>query len=172
MQYIEKFSAQWDKLISDFTVEIGKKRAEEITAEAANKWYRTRIHRWNSIVETEGLVLEHENAPELKEALLTEMGSFSFAEPKLYKKPSFMLRIAIGTGLIILLSILPVILFDIGKLKAVFAAVLIIGVMLAEYRSKVNSVFQKAQKYIMNTYIEQLKDCKKRLVEICKSHSK
>ena len=68
-----------------------------ITEKTVNDWYHTASFRFESSIETEGMVLEQLKKPDFRRALLSKISEFKFTGEACISKPSIMSDISIGT---------------------------------------------------------------------------
>ena len=172
MSYINSFSSQWDNLKADFSVKLNSLPEGQIKSETLNDWYQTRCYRWNSISEAEGMLLEQQENPILKEKLILALEKFRFVEPK-YEKPSFsVIPIIIGAVVSIAASIIAKYLLMLSAKYAILIFLLIVAVTLFISLKNLTEKRKIVDAKLRQDYISQLEDYKQSLLEICKKYCK
>lgn len=100
--YINTLKSQWENLCDDFYQDFDIIMLKGNNAASLNSWYSVRIHRWNSVAYSEGIILEQQNNPQLANAILASLQNFSFRNvdaPKAKSSwPGLIASAAVGVG--------------------------------------------------------------------------
>ena len=94
--YTKTLKSQWKNLCSDFYQEFELLNLKGNDAASFNSWYSVRIHRWNSIAYSEGIILDQQNNPQLSSAILASLANFKFRHVDKPKTKSAWSGIAVG----------------------------------------------------------------------------
>ena len=78
--YTQTLKGQWRDLCSDFYQKFDTIMLRGNDAASLNTWYSVRVHRWNSVAYSEGIILDQQNNPELSKAVLDALGGFRFRQ--------------------------------------------------------------------------------------------
>lgn len=171
MVYSDIFMRQWKSFCKDFSINIQKRRDAGLGSKKLDEWYQLNILRWESSVETEGVVLEQQNSKELKERLLGKLKSFRFKEvsPLTDQKaivPGCMLVIVT-----LLLAILECIWFPVSTIWKIILAIVIIAVAVMEALKGIQKAKEKVQADRREQYKEQLNAYGEELIMLCKTYN-
>lgn len=164
--YREIIIDQWKNLYSDFAKEYEILRNRGNETASFNRWYEARIHRWNSITYSEGIILEQENNPDFSRELLKVLKGFKFrnVEPE-KEKPMW---IGIVAGVIAGVAVSAILTFlGWGKIKAVISGAVLLVVIIAAF-SKENADYKNQEdKRVKEEYIQQLRGHQKEIIAVC-----
>lgn len=169
MSYKDKFSRQWDQLTDDFLSEFKVKKASDISVSKMNQWFKTESFRWQSIISTDGQMLEQLNNKKLRKALLEALDDFSFSkyDKPDKKKPQFGSYAVIA----VLISILVGSILILLSMKSFWMYLLVIAICFSSalimYASNLDSYKVNREKEIVKFYGQQLKNYKEKLMTIC-----
>lgn len=169
--YREILMNQWKNLYSDFAGEYDILKNQGNATAAFNRWYEARIHRWNSITYSEGILLEQENNPSFSKELQSVLKNFRFTDVPPVKEGKLWIGITIGvTAGIIVGRVL--ILLHWEKMKAIISGiVLLIAIIAAFAKSNADKKIQE-QKRMKDKYVQQLKDYQNQILIVCDKYQK
>lgn len=164
--YRETLIAQWNNLYSDFAGEYETLRKHENVIASFNRWYEARIHRWNSITYSEGIILEQENNPDFCDELKGVLKKFRFT--KVEASDSSPKWIGIVAGLIgggLAGGVLA--LLHWGIVRTVISGVIVFIMIAIGFSKKNTDTEKKEAARVKEAYIQQLKDYQKTLIAVC-----
>lgn len=167
--YRETLIDQWKNLYSDFAGEYERLQHQGDATAAFNRWYEARVHRWNSITYSEGILLEQENNPAFSTNLRLVLQNFRFHSVKPQTGQPVWIGIAasalgggIATGTLLL--------FHWGEIKAIISGAALFVVIAAAFSKKNADSKKLEQKRVKEAYIQQLKDYQSELIAICNKY--
>lgn len=172
MPYKNKFESQWNNLRADFAAKIEKTPVELLSPKELNSWLQARTHRWSSVVEMEGLILDQEDNPELSSELRSALGSVSVEQVNAGKAPSPILHIGVGAVIAAVFAVVSKVLLDRGTMMAVVLAVLTVAAAICEYTIFSSSKKKELEKALRSGYVKQLDEYKRELLSICDKYEK
>lgn len=94
--YTNTLKGQWENLCADFSQEFDRLKSQGNIPSSLNSWYNVRIHRWNSIAYSEGIILGQQDNPDFSRELLDAIGRFTFRRIDQPKAKSSLLGIITG----------------------------------------------------------------------------
>jgi len=169
--YSNELSIEWETLKNNFISEMKEKPLPYITEKTVNDWYRTATFRFESSIETEGMVLEQLKKPDFRNALLSKIGEFKFTEEKCSEKPSITKSLfaglvfggIVGVGAWFLLPAL--------KWISIILGVACLAVPIIKYYNDIPQYEEKAKTELIKKYSNQLEEYKKELLMLCNLHN-
>lgn len=164
--YREALIDQWNNLYSDFAGEYETIKKQENMIASFNRWYEARIHRWNSIAYSEGIILEQEKNPDFSDELKTVLRSFRFTEVE--ASDAFPKWIGIAAGLIgggIAGGALA--LLHWGIARSVLSGGIVFIIIAVGFSKKNADTEKKEAERVKEAYIRQLMDYQKALIAVC-----
>lgn len=158
---------QWDNLCADFAGEFEFLCKQENVIASFSRWYETRIHRWNSSVYAEGIILSQLQKQDFAERLTGAMKHFRFQEVPSANGKSVWVGIPIGllAGAVCggVMSFL-----HWSIIRSIINGIIVFVVVSGAFYKKNESFNHKAQDDVKKAYIQQLADYRSELLAICK----
>lgn len=169
--YSNEFSVEWETLKNNFISEMKEKPLPYITEKAVNDWYHTASFRFESSIETEGMVLEQLKKPDFKKALLDKIGEFKFTGEKPISKPNITKSLILGLVFSGVVGVGAWLLLPALKWIAIIFGVACLAVPIIKYYNDIPQHEEKAKNELIKKYSNQLEEYKNELLLICKLHN-
>lgn len=170
MVYSDVFMTQWKSFCKDFSIDIQKRRDAGLTPERLNEWYQLNILRWESSIETEGVILEQQNNRELRGNLIKRLKNFEFKDvPVLTNQKAIFPSSILVTGALVL-AILVNALLPIPKKWGIILSIVVIAAAVMEALKFVQKSKEKECARRRGKYEEQLYTYGIELFALCKTY--
>lgn len=170
MNYKETFSYQWDNLVNKFKADMDKLPLSAIDGKKVKEWYETYSFVWESIVETEGIILSEQKNKELSVNLINTIKNFSFGIVTPMKRPKIIapMAIAVLSG-----GILGFVMrhFALSWAWIVFEAIVCLLSGTVYYAVKSDEYEKKGKAALIDGYASYLKEYKGKLIGICEKYA-
>lgn len=172
--YQELLKSQWKTLCGDFSAEFdyltSKGEFNKDIPNVYNEWFQTRIHRWSSVVYTEGVTLNQLNNPGFAGKLRSTMQQFSFTlvsrEKEKQQWPGAVIGIALGVVIFFLIKHL----FSRSVILSVIAGILSGFGISYRYFASVDSANRNEANRVKNAYVSQVQEWEANLLDICQEY--
>lgn len=170
MKYSEIFTRQWHTLCNDLKLNLARRKDKGLEAEKLDEWYRQNIRRWESSVETEGTVLEHQGNPELRDELLKQMKAFKFKNEEIRSDSGSAIK-----GILICLAgvaagIAEYVFLPVSRLIRIGLAIAVIASAAAISLSGIKKSKEREYERIRKMYSTQLNDEGEKLRSLCEHY--
>lgn len=169
--YSNEFSIEWETLKNNFISEMKEKPLPYITEKTVNEWFRTASFRFESSIETEGMVLEQLKKPDFRKALLSKISEFKFTGETYISKPSITKSLIAGIVFGGIVGVGAWFLLPAFKWIAIVLGVACFAVPIIKYYNDIPQYEEKAKAELIKKYSNQLEEYKRELLLICKLHN-
>lgn len=170
MKYSDIFTKQWDTLLTDFQINLKKRRAAGLEPAKMDEWYQLHITKWESSIETEGVILRQQENSNLEKEIINQMKSFRFekVEASENNKPKIkgILLLLAGIGL----GIVEYMVLPISMSLRILIAVIVIALMLVDALKVIQKGLENDTDIVRKAYLNQLKKQGEYLSLICKKY--
>lgn len=167
--YREALIDQWINLYSDFSQNYDMLKIQGKEPDVYNQWYMTRIHRWNSVSYSEGIMLDQLNQPDFSRELRAVLKEFCFqtvetsGESPVWRGP--LIGLAVGVAAAVGMKVL-----QWGTLRASISGIILFAVVTVAFQNSAATSRKQEQERIKNGYVEQLKNYENILKKICEKY--
>ncbi len=169
--YSNEFSVEWEALKNNFISEMKEKPLPYITEKTVNDWYHTASFRFESSIETEGMVLEQLKKPDFRMALLSKIKDFNFTAEMCISKPSIVKSLIAGLVFGSVVGIGGWFLLPSLKWISIILGVACFAVPIIKYYNDIPRYEEKAKVDLIKKYSNQLEEYKNELLLICNLHN-
>ena len=170
MKYSEIFIKQWKTLLTDFQVNLKKRKDAGLLPEKLDEWYQLNISRWESSIETEGVILHQQDNNDLIDEVITQMKAFQFKKVDIAfdNQPKIIGAIIILAG--IALGVIECLVLSIPLAIKIIIAVIVVGLASISALKEIQSGKEKVYENVRKEYLEQLKSEGEKIAELCKKY--
>ena len=166
--YIKTLKGQWENLCSDFYQEFDLLKLRGDSAASFNSWYSVRIHRWNSVAYSEGIILDQQNNSQLSSAILSSLGEFRFRHVDAPRQKSAWTGIIEGAFIGLFTALLIKYLLDWRLLSTILAGLVVFIMSAVSIFMLLSNSSGAIDEKLKQEYISQLEDYWPKLESVCK----
>ena len=170
MKYSDIFLNQWKTLLTDFQINLAKRSDAGLEPKKLDDWYQLNITKWDSSIETEGVILRQQNNNQLEQELISQIKAFRFkkVDRKDNKKPiaKGILFILVG----IVLSIVEYFVLPVALSLRILIAILVIALMIVDALKVIQKGKESDTEVVRKAYLTQLKNQGEHISLICKKY--
>lgn len=164
--YWEILQSQWKNLYSEFAAEYERLNVQLDETAAFNHWYEAKIHRWNSVVYTEGIILEQQNNDLFSKEIKEAMENFQFKKVEKQNLQINWIGLVVGTVVCLCAGKILTVL-NWGKFRAIISGLVLWAVIVSAIFQNNSKMKKEEERRIKAEYIQQLKDYQKQLEAVC-----
>lgn len=164
--YKDTLTAQWQNLYSDFAQEYDRLKEHGKEPACFDRWYETRIHRWQSVAYPEGIILEQANRDDFSQKLIETLKAFRFSSVE--TKPmrpiwqGIALALAAGAASAAFLLLLR---WEI--VRVIISGIVVCVVAGLGFAKSEDTARKNESNRVKEAYVGQLKDYLDKLTEVC-----
>lgn len=166
MMYRDTLIEHWRNLYSDFAQEYDRLKAWGNEPNCFERWYETRIHRWQSVAYPEGMILEQVDNSEFAQELTDVMKAFRFEyiEPKAAKPIWYGIVLGLAAGIV---SAVFLALLHWETVRIILSGIVVFIVAALGFVRSEESAKNNELKRVKEAYIDQLKEYSEKLTAVC-----